>query len=102
LINQIWSVAGSSSRADLSQLFFQPFMNYNWKSGAGIGGAFEMTQNWKSSNTTLWFAPTISAVTSLGKQKTQFAIGPRFNLASPDGGKADWGWRAVVVFLFPK
>lgn len=36
LVNQLWSVAGSSSCADISQLFFQPFVNYNWKSGAGM------------------------------------------------------------------
>lgn len=102
LLNQIWSVAGSSSRDDISQMFIQPFVNYNWKSGAGIGGNFEWSQNWKASTSVVWFNPTISAVTSLGKQKTQFAIGPRFNLVAPSNAKADWGWRAVVVFLFPK
>ncbi len=103
LANQIWSVSGDKNRADISQLFIQPFFNYNWKSGAGIGGNFEFTQNWKSNSSTVWFNPTISAVTSLGKQKTQFSIGPRFNIAAPNvGSKADWGWRAVVVFLFPK
>ncbi len=102
LINQIWSVAGNADRPDVSQMFVQPFVVYNWKSGAGLGANMEWTQNWKASSTTVWLNPTISAVTSLGKQKTQFAVGPRFNLASPDGGKADWGWRAVVVLLFPK
>ena len=102
LINQIWSVAGDEDRADVSSLFFQPFFTYNWKSGAGIGGNFEITQNWNGDTTTVWFNPTISALTSLGKQKTQFAIGPRFNLAAPDGGKADIGFRAAIVFLFPK
>lgn len=102
LINQIWSVAGSNSRGDVSSLFFQPFFNYNWKSGAGIGGNFEITQNWESNTTTIWFNPIISAVTSLGSQKTQFVIGPRFNLAAPSGSKADIGIRAVLVFLFPK
>ena len=102
LINQIWSVAGNENRGDVSAMFFQPFFNYNWKSGAGIGGNFEITQNWEANNTTVWFNPTISAVTSLGTQKTQFAIGPRFNLAAPDGAQADMGVRAVIVFLFPK
>ena len=102
LANQIWSIAGSDSRPDVNQLFLQPFFAYNWKSGAGIGCNFELTQNWEASTTTLWFNPNISGVTSLGKQKTQFAIGPRFNLAAPSGNKADWGWRATVVFLFPK
>jgi len=102
LINQIWSVAGNKDRSDVSAMFFQPFFNYNWKSGAGIGGNFEITQNWEANSATVWFNPTVSAVTSLGTQKTQFAIGPRFNLAAPNGTKADIGFRAVVVFLFPK
>jgi hypothetical protein len=102
LINQIWSVAGNEDRPDVSQLFVQPFVVYNWKSGAGIGANMEWTQNWVSSASTLWLNPNISAVTSLGKQKAQFVVGPRLNLAAPEGGKADWGWRAVVIFLFPK
>jgi len=102
LANQIWSIAGSSDRPDVNQLFLQPFFTYNWKSGAGIGGVFELTQNWEASTTTLWFIPNVSGVTSLGKQKVQLVIGPRLNLAAPNGSKADWGWRAVVVFLFPK
>lgn len=102
LINQIWSVAGNADRPDVSQMFVQPFVVYNWKTGAGLGANLEWTQNWKASTATVWLNPTISAVTSLGKQKTQFVVGPRLNLAAPDGGKADWGWRAVVIFLFPK
>ncbi len=102
LINQIWSIAGDEDRGDINQLFFQPFFTYNWKSGAGIGANFEITQNWQGNTTTVWFNPNISAVTSLGKQKTQFLIGPRFNLAAPDGQKADFGVRAQVVLLFPK
>ena len=102
LVNQIWSVTGSDDRADVSQMFLQPFVVYNWKSGAGLGGNMELTQNWEAETTTLWLNPTLSGVTSLGKQKVQIVIGPRFNLAAPDGAKADLGWRAVLVFLFPK
>ena len=102
LINQIWSVAGNSDRPDVSQMFVQPFLVYNWKTGAGVGANMEWTQNWKTSTSTVWLNPTFSAVTALGKQKTQFVVGPRLNLAAPDGGKADWGWRAVLIFLFPK
>ncbi|MBD8489027.1 transporter [Echinicola sp. CAU 1574] len=102
LINQIWSVAGSSERSNVSQMFVQPFVVYNWPSGAGLGANMEWTQDWKNSKGTLWLNPTLSAVTSLGKQKTQVVIGPRLNLAAPDGAKADWGWRAVLIFLFPK
>lgn len=102
LVNQIWSIAGSDDRPDVNQMFLQPFMTYNWKSGAGLGANMELTQNWEASDTTLWLNPIVSGVTSLGKQKLSLVIGPRFNLAAPDGAKADWGWRAVVIFIFPR
>lgn len=102
LANQIWSVAGSDDRPDVNQLFVQPFVTYNWKSGAGLGANMEMTQNWEANTTTIWLTPTVSGLTSIGKQKVSLLIGPRFNLAAPDGSKADWGWRAVVIFIFPK
>jgi hypothetical protein len=101
LVNQIWSFAGSEDRSDVSQMFVQPFVVYNWKSGAGVGANIEWTQNWKSSTSVIWLNPTLSAVTSIGNQKTQFVIGPRINLVAPEGGKADFGVRAVIVLLFP-
>jgi hypothetical protein len=102
LINQVWGIAGGAARAKINQMYFQPFLNYNWKSGAGAGGGFEFTQNWTSNTSTLWFIPTISGLTSLGKQKVSLAFGPRFNLAAPKAGKADMGWRASAALLFPK
>ena len=102
LVNQVWRLAGGDGRPNVNQMFVQPFLAYNWKSGAGIGANMEWTQNWTASSTTIWINPTLSAVTSLGTQKVQLAIGPRFNVAAPAGGKADFGWRAAVVFLFPK
>lgn len=95
LINQIWA-------DDLSQMFLQPFLVYNWPTGAAVGANFEMTQNWKSDFTTLWFNPIVTGVTAIGKQKVQLGAGPRFNLAAPSGGRADWGIRTLIVFLFPK
>jgi hypothetical protein len=102
LINQIWSMAGDEETSDVNQMFFQPFFTYNWKSGAGLGVNFEITQNWESNKTTVWFNPQLSALTSLGKQKAQIFVGPRFNLAAPDYLKADFGIRAGAIFLFIK
>jgi len=102
LVNQIWGVAGDSDRPDVSQLFLQPFLVYNWSSGAGLGVNFELTENWETDQTTIWMNPVLTGVTSVGKQKVQLGIGPRLNLAAPDSGKADWGIRTVLVFLFPK
>jgi hypothetical protein len=102
LINQVWSIAGDANRPNVNMMFFQPFLNYNWKTGAGIGANFEITRNWDARTTNIWLNPTVSALTAMGNQKIQFAIGPRLNLAAPDGVKAKYGVRAVMVFLFPK
>jgi hypothetical protein len=101
LANQIWSVAGDKTRPDVNQLFVQPFTTYNWKSGAGLGLAAEITQNWNANTTVAYLVPTVSGVTKLGKQTVSLAIGPRFSLA-PSSLKSDWGWRAAVTFVFPK
>jgi len=102
LVNQLWTVGGSETHPDISQMFLQPFFVHNWKSGAGLGGNFEWTLNWTAETSVLWFNPVLSGVTALGTQKVQLAIGPRFNLDAPESAKADWGLRAVIVFLFPK
>jgi hypothetical protein len=44
-IIQLWSFAGSKDRVDVRQMFVQLFFAYNWKSGAGVGGSFLITQN---------------------------------------------------------
>jgi hypothetical protein len=102
LVNQIWSVAGNADRADINQMFIQPFLSYNWKSGAGLGGNAEITQNWEASTTSVFINPTVSAITKLGTQTISLAIGPRIQVAAPDGGKADFGVRAALTFVFPK
>jgi hypothetical protein len=102
LVNQIWSVAGSNDRADVNQMFVQPFVSYNWKSGAGAGGNFEITQNWEGNATAVYFNPTITGITKLGAQMVQLAVGPRIPVSVPAGSRPDFGIRAVLNFVFPK
>jgi len=102
LVNQIWSVAGSSEYTKVNQMFLQPFLFYNWKSGAGLGTNMEYTQNWEAGTATIFINPLVNGITSIGKQKVQLGFGPRLNVAAPDGASCSMGWRAVIVFLFPK
>lgn len=102
LANQIWSVAGDANRSDVNQMFLQPFLVYNWKSGAGIGLNSEITQNWEGKTTTAFINPTISGVTKMGKQIISLVVGPRIQVAAPEGSKADFGVRAALTFVFPK
>jgi hypothetical protein len=101
LINQIWGTGGNN-KADINQMFVNPFLTYNWKSGSGITAAFEWTENWAQNNSTLYFIPMFSGLTSFGKQKVSLAIGPKFNIAAPEALKSKFGLRAALVLLFPK
>jgi len=101
LVNQLWSVAGDKDRADVNQLFLQPFFSHSFASGASLGGNMELTQNWKASTTLLFLNPVISGITKIGKQPIQLAIGPRIPLSGPEGSKPAFGIRSVIIFVFP-
>ena len=100
LANQIWSVAGDKNRASVNQLFLQPFFAHSFPSGASLGGNMELTQNWNTGTSLLFFNPTVSGITKLGKQAVQMAIGPRFAVWGPGESKPAFGIRSVLIFVF--
>lgn len=102
LINQIWSVAGDDDRTDVNQMFLQPFLTYNWKSGAGLGCNAEITQSWEANTTIAFINPLVTGITKLGTQIVSLGVGPRIQVAGPDGNKADFGVRAQMILVFPK
>ncbi len=102
LVNQIWSVAGDGTRADVNQMYVQPFLTYNWKSGAGLTVNSEATFNWEANTTNAYINIMAGGLTKLGKQLLQLKVGPRIHVAAPEGGKSAFGVRAAAIFVFPK
>jgi len=102
LANQIWSVAGDKNRGDVNQLYVQPILVYNWKSGAGINMVAEYTQNWETKTSNVVLTPTVNGITKLGSQLVQLAIGPLIPIVGPSKTRAEYGMRASINFLFPK
>jgi hypothetical protein len=103
LANQLWSFMGPSDVADVSQMYVQAFLVYNWKTGAGIGISSENTFNWQSNSTTSYLVPNVTGITKLGKQMVQLQIGPRLPfIFSNSETRPDFGIRASVVLVFPK
>ncbi|MCF1713250.1 hypothetical protein L0U88_01250 [Flavihumibacter sp. RY-1] len=100
LVNHLVSIAGDKNRSAVNATFLNPFLTYNWKSGAGITANFEYTRDWENDINVLLFVPTASAVTKFGSQTVSFGIGPRIHL-SPDN-KPDFGIRAGISLIFPK
>jgi hypothetical protein len=56
LVTQLWSVAGPSSRPDLSVFFLQPFINYNLKNGWALSTSPNITANWSAAQNR-WAVP---------------------------------------------
>lgn len=100
LANHVFSIAGDKNRSDISATFLNPFVSYNWKSGAGLTFNAEYTHDWENDIDVLIIQPLASAVTKFGKQTVSFGLGPRFHFAP--GGHANYGIRAAVTLVFPK
>ena len=57
LLNNQWSFAGDSDRADVNQMLFQPFVNYNLDDGWYLTSAPIITANWEARRQGLWTVP---------------------------------------------
>ncbi len=102
LVNQLWSGSGTVAAYEVNQMYVQPFLNYNWKSGAGAGAGFEWTQAWNTNTTSIYFMPNVSGVTKLGKQIVSLSVAPRIAVSVPSGSRPNFGVRAAFTLVFPK
>lgn len=102
LANQIWSVAGDENRSAVNQMYLQPFITHNWKSGAGLTVNSETTLNWEAGTTTSYINIMAGGLTKFGNQLVQLQVGPRIQVAAPEGSKSAFGVRAAIIFVFPK
>jgi len=102
LVNQIWSFAGDKNRDNVNQMFFQPFLVKNFKSGAGLVMNAEITADWQHHTTAASLNPLVTGITKLGTQIISMGVGPRIPLAGPSGSRPDFGFRAVLTLVFPK
>jgi hypothetical protein len=102
LANHIWSVAGTSGRADISSTFLQPFLSYTTKTHTSFALNTESTYNWKTEE---WAVPinfSVKQLVKVGEQHLQLEAGARYWADSTAGGPHGWGARLTVTFLFPK
>jgi hypothetical protein len=104
LVNNIWSIAGPSDRANVNQMSLQYFINYNMKKGWFISISPTITANWKASSGNVWVVPVgggVGRVFRLGFQPVNVSVAFFGNAVHPIGG-SPWGMRLQLSFLFPK
>ena len=104
LVNNVWSIAGRSDRADVNQMSLQYFINYNMKKGWFISVSPIITANWQASSGNVWTVPVgggVGRVFRLGYQPLNASVAFFGNVVHPVGG-SPWGMRVQLSFLFPK
>jgi len=101
LANHIWSIAGSSTRGDVSASFVQPFLSYTTRKATTFTIQTETSYDWLGD---VWLVPVTASASQLvvlGRQPVSIGGGVRYWLASPTGGP-DWGLRLNLSLLFPR
>ena len=93
LLNHIWA-------DNYSATFFNPFFAKNFSGARALTLNTELTQNWTNEAFTGVVMLQGSKVFTIGKQAVNAAVAPRFHFGG--GRAADWGFRAMLIFLFPK
>jgi hypothetical protein len=104
LANQLWSFAGDSDRADVSQSTFEPVISYNWDSGWYVGFDSTMTADWNAPADKRWTIPLgldVGKAFQIGKQSLSVQFGTYYNVERAEGA-AKWLLRLQVSLIFPK
>jgi hypothetical protein len=104
LVNNVWSVAGDSSRGAVNQMSLQYFINYNLKKGWVLSTSPTLTANWKASPGKVWTVPFgagVGRIMKLGFQPVNISAAMFGNAVHPTAG-ASWSLRMQIAFLFPQ
>jgi hypothetical protein len=115
LINNVFSVAGSSHRPYVNQMLLQYFVNYNMKKGYYLTSGPIVTANWRASGSVdaatgndvpggVWTVPFgggIGQIRRLGFQPINWTVQFYGNAIHPPGG-SPWGFKFQIALLYPK
>ena len=104
LAQNLFSVAGPSSRPDVNQMLLQPFVNYNLRHGWYLTSSPIITANWEVKPDQRWTVPVgggVGRIIHLGKQPVNVYTQFFRNAERPDG-TTHWSARFNMQFLFPK
>lgn len=105
LWNQVWSFSGDSSRADVNQMFLQPFLAYQATHTVTLTVQSEMTANWDAAaDDDKWTVPInvlVGKLATFGPFPASYQFGVGAFPAHPEVGPS-WKLRAAIVILLPR
>jgi hypothetical protein len=104
--SNLWSFAGSSSRADVNTFTLQYFVNYNLQKGWYVTSAPILTANWNASGGNVWLVPLgggVGRIFKPGAQPVNGQVSAYYNVVRPDAiPSPTWQLRLQLAFLFPR
>jgi hypothetical protein len=116
LVNNVFSVVGSSHRPSVNQMTLQYFITYNLKKGWNINSGPIITANWHNGASgdaadgddtppggrwTIPYGGGVGRVMRLGVQPVNISANFYGNAVHPPGASS-WGMRLQIALLFPK
>lgn len=102
LANHVWSVAGDSNRADISNTFLQPFVAYTWPNKWGVSLQSETTYNWTAEEMSVPVNIAVSKLVFFGKLPVSLQAGTGYWLKSAINGPEGVRFRLQANFVLPK
>jgi hypothetical protein len=103
LWNQVWSFSGNTARADVNQMFFQPFFAYQATRTVTATVQSETTANWEVDEGR-WTVPInvlLAKLSSFGVFPASYQLGFGGFVVHPDVGPS-WKIRGAIVILLPR
>ncbi len=103
LFNQVWSFSGNPDRADVSQMFLQPFLAYQAAKTVTVTLQSETSANWEADEDR-WTVPInlqFSKLSSFGVFPASYQVGFGGYVEHPDAGPS-WKVRGAMVVLLPR
>ncbi|HEX8814764.1 MAG TPA: neuromedin U [Terriglobales bacterium] len=107
LVSNLWSFAGSSSRADVNTMTLQYFVNYNLKKGWYLTSAPILNANWNApGNGNVWLVPFgggVGRIFKIGPQPVNGSVSAYYNVTRPDTiPSPTWQLRLQLALLYPR
>ncbi len=100
--NQLWSVAGPSTRDDINLTYIEPYMTYTTKTNTSLSLNAETTFDWLTDEWSLPPQFTAEQLLEIGGQNVQIGGAVRYWAVSQTNGPEGFGFRLQIRFLFPQ
>lgn len=104
LANQLWSFAGDDERAEVNQMFVQPFLALATANGVTYNLNSEATANWEAESGEQWTVPinlSVSKVARFGPFPASYFFGGGWFVEKP-AGAPDWKLRMGMTLILPR